>query len=138
MKLTTRIAMTGAVAALAAMGGSDALAGTIARSVSLDEGSNKKSVALATVSKTTVYRVSVTAPQSAAVTVDLRGKDGSIEYPGILTTTTGGKRLRIYTYRPLEPGKYYVVLAKQRGPAATVKLEVTTSPAKVAKPAMSA
>jgi hypothetical protein len=121
------------VVALAVLGCSDALAATVSKDVKLAQGSNKQSVSLAPVSKTTVFRVSVTGPAATNVTVDLRGKDGSIKYPGIFTSTNSHTRLRIYTYRPLDPGKYNVVLAKTKGPAAKVKLQVTTSPAEPAK-----
>ena len=128
-----------AVASLGVLGLANAVgAGTVSKNVKLGQGSTKQSVALAAVSKTTVFKVSVTGPVAAKVTVDLRGKHGSIKYPGIFTSTNQKTQLRIYTYRPVEPGKYSVVLAKAKGPAATVKLEVTTSPAKVVKPAKSA
>ena len=110
-------------------------AGTVSKDVKLTKGSTRQSITLAPVSRTTVFRVSVTGPRTARVTIDLRGKGGSIKYPGIFTSTTGHTRLRIYTYRPLAAGTYRVVLAKANGPAATVKMRVTTSPAKAAKPA---
>jgi hypothetical protein len=133
-----RISMTLALISLAALGLANAVqAGTVSKNVNLAQGSKTRSVALAAVSGKTVFRVSITGPKKTTVTVDLRGAAGSVKYPGIFTSTTGDTRLRIYTYRPLEAGKYYLVLAKPNGPPATVKLQVTTSPAKPSKPSTS-
>jgi hypothetical protein len=122
------------VASLVVLGVSDAAtAGTISRNVTLPNGFDKRSISLPVVSKKTVYRVSVTGPKAAKVTVDLRGKAGSITSPGIFTSTTGKKRIRIYTYRPLAAGRYLVVLEKVGGPAAKVTLKVTAKPAKPPK-----
>ena len=131
-----RIWTTLALLSIGALGLANTVeAGTVSKNVKLSGGSNKQSITLAPVSGTSVFRVSVAGPRAAKVTVDLRGKTGSIKFPGIFTSTAGSSRLRIYTYRPLDAGKYVVVLAKAKGPAATVKLKVTSSAAKPAKTA---
>jgi len=103
-----------------------ALAGTVSRSVTLDSGASKQTIALAPVSKMTVYSVSVLSPKKLKVTVDLRSKAGSISYPGIFATPKGQQQLSIYTYRPLGPGRYHVVLQKKSGSSARVTVKVTS------------
>src|SRR5215470_3778409 len=97
---------------------SAALADTVSRSVTLDSGASKQTIMLAPVSKLTVYSVSVLAPKRLRVTVDLRSKSGSITFPGIFATPKGQQQLSIYTYRPLGPGRYSVVLQKKTGSSA--------------------
>src|SRR5262245_4733416 len=104
------IAMSAAVAAVGLVGASGALSGTVSKKVKLDEGAAKSMVRLPSSSTQTVYRISVTGPNAVKVNVDLRGRTGSIKYPGIFTSTTNDTRLRIYTYRPLHAGQYRVVL----------------------------
>jgi hypothetical protein len=113
---------------------SNAFAAEVGRNVALQQGVSRKAITLPAVSSTTVYRVTVTSPKGINVTADLRGKNGSITYPGIFTSISGKTRLRIYTYRPLEAGRYSVVLAKGSGPAVTVKVKVTSKAAQPAKP----
>jgi hypothetical protein len=130
MSRTRRISIPLAVTTLAALACSAVgMAGTISRDVTL---AKAKSIVLPAVSTPTVYKVSVTGPKSETVTVDLRGKAGSIRYPGIFTTTSGSKRLRIYTYRPLSAGQYRLVLAKKSAATVKLKVSVTTKPAKKA------
>jgi hypothetical protein len=127
----SRIYITLATASLLVLVLANAVhAGTVTKTVTLSQGANTRSIALAPVSGLTVYRVTVTGPITAKVTVDLRGKAGSIKYPGIFTSTNTVKRLRIYTYRPLEAGQYHVVVAKKTGASATVRVDVASSPAK--------
>jgi hypothetical protein len=120
------MAAAAAVATFAVIGSFDAMAATFSRKVTLKAGASTRSIALPSVSKPTVYSVTVTGPKAVKVTADLRGKNRSIAYPGIVTTTKGTKRIRIYTYRPLAAGSYRVVLAKQAGPSGRVTLKVTS------------
>jgi len=134
-RFVSMTALSAAVAAVGLVGASGALSGTVSKTVKLDEGAAKSTVTLPSISTQTVYTISVTGPNAVKINLDLRSKAGSVKYPGIFTSTAGSKRLRIYTYRPLDAGKYVVVVAKAKGPAATVSLKVTSAPAKAAKPA---
>jgi len=115
-----------AVVSMAAFSSAAALADTVSRSVTLDSGASKQTIMLAPVSKLTVYSVSVLAPKKLKVTVDLRSKSGSISFPGIFATPKGQQQLSIYTYRPLGPGRYHVVLQKKTGSSAKVTVKVTS------------
>ena len=122
-----RIALTIAAAVLLAVFASaGALADTVSRSVTLGSGAAKQTISLAPVSKMTVYSVSVLSPKKLKVTVDLRSKSGSISYPGIFATPKGQQQLSIYTYRPIGPGRYSVVLQKKTGSPAKVTVKVTS------------
>jgi hypothetical protein len=121
------MAVAAAVATFAVIGSFDAMAATFSQNVTLKAGASTRSIALPSVSKPTVYSVTVTGPKAVKVTVELRGKNGSIVYPpGIVTTTKGTKRICNYHYRPQAAGSYHVVLAKQAGPPGTVTLKVTS------------
>ena len=115
-----------AVVSVAAFSSAGALAGTVSRSVTLGSGAAKQTISLAPVSKMTVYSVSVLSPKKLKVTVDLRSKSGSISYPGIFATPKGEQQLSIYTYRPIGPGRYSVVLQKKTGSSAKVTVKVTS------------
>src|SRR5262245_18112920 len=91
-RLVFRIAMSAAVAVVVLVGTSDVLAGTVLKTVKLDEGDAKRMVELTADSKQTVYTISVIGQNAVKVNIDLRGRTGSISYPGIFTTTTGNKR----------------------------------------------
>jgi len=115
-----------AVVSVAAFSSAGALADTVSKSVTLGSGAARQTISLAPVSKMTVYSVSVLSPKKLKVTVDLRGKSGSISYPGIFATPKGQQQLSIYTYRPIGPGRYSVVLQKKNGSSAKVTVKVTS------------
>ena len=115
-----------AVVSVAAFSSAGALADTVSRSVTLGSRAAKQTISLAPVSKMTVYSVSVLSPKKLKVTVDLRSKAGSISYPGIFATPKGQQQLSIYTYRPIGPERYSVVLQKKTGSSAKVTVKVTS------------
>jgi hypothetical protein len=132
-RVLVRAATFASILLLAALSSASAFGATISRSVTLKDGASHLTVALPAVSGSTVYSVTVTSPKKPGVTVDLRGKAGSIKYPGIFTTTKGSNQLRVYTYPPLEAGKYRVVVGKAGGSTVKVKLQVTSKAVKSGK-----